>query len=57
MRQKSVSTAGTAEKSPKYRKTPPVFQELKALAREQGLWNLFLSGARGGGLTNLEYAQ
>jgi len=30
---------------------------LKALAREQGLWNLFLSGARGGGLTNLEYAQ
>jgi acyl-CoA dehydrogenase len=26
-------------------KTPRVLQELKALAREQGLWNLFLSGA------------
>src|SRR5262245_31913768 len=37
-------------------KTPPVLQELKALAREQGLWNLFLSGADGSGLTNLEYA-
>jgi acyl-CoA dehydrogenase len=37
-------------------RTPPVLQELKALAREQGLWNLFLSGPHGSGLTNLEYA-
>lgn len=36
--------------------TPPVLQELKKLAREQGLWNLFLSGSHGSGLTNLEYA-
>ena len=37
-------------------RTPPVLQELKALAREQGLWNLFLSGEHGSGLSNLEYA-
>jgi len=37
-------------------RTPPVLQELKSLAREQGLWNLFLSGPQGSGLTNLEYA-
>ncbi|MDR3469525.1 MAG: acyl-CoA dehydrogenase family protein [Xanthobacteraceae bacterium] len=37
-------------------RTPPVLQELKALARQQGLWNLFLSGEHGSGLTNLEYA-
>ena len=37
-------------------KTPQVLQDLKRLAREQGLWNLFLSGEHGSGLTNLEYA-
>ena len=37
-------------------RTPPVLQDLKKLAREQGLWNLFLSGPHGSGLTNLEYA-
>ena len=31
-------------------------EELKAQARERGLWNLFLPGERGAGLTNLEYA-
>jgi acyl-CoA dehydrogenase len=36
--------------------TPPVLQTLKALARREGLWNLFLSGEHGSGLTNLEYA-
>jgi acyl-CoA dehydrogenase len=34
----------------------PVVQELRAEARERGLWNLFLPGAQGAGLTNLQYA-
>jgi len=35
----------------------PVLDELKAQARDAGLWNLFLPhSARGAGLTNLEYA-
>ncbi|MCK7623154.1 acyl-CoA dehydrogenase family protein [Streptomyces sp. RS10V-4] len=37
--------------------TPPVVAELKAEARRQGLWNLFLPDAEyGAGLTNLQYA-
>lgn len=39
----------------KYR-TPEVLQGLKAKARAQGLWNLFLPGAHGAGLTNAQYA-
>ncbi len=36
---------------------PPVLEELKAEARRQGLWNLFLPDREhGGGLTNLQYA-
>ncbi|MEV1286397.1 acyl-CoA dehydrogenase family protein [Micromonospora sp. NPDC049679] len=36
---------------------PPVMDELKAEARNRGLWNLFLPDARhGAGLTNLQYA-
>ena len=36
---------------------PPVMEELKAEARERGLWNLFLPDADlGAGLTTLEYA-
>jgi acyl-CoA dehydrogenase len=39
--------------------TPPLMNELKAIAKEQGLWNLFLPIAYGkysAGLTTLEYA-
>ncbi len=36
---------------------PPVVEELKAKARAEGLWNLFLPDeTHGAGLTNLEYA-
>ncbi len=35
---------------------PPTMESLKAEAREAGLWNMFLPGDHGAGLTNLEYA-
>ncbi|MBW9208294.1 acyl-CoA dehydrogenase family protein [Mumia sp. zg.B53] len=35
---------------------PPMIEDLKAEARKQGLWNLFLPGDGGAGLTNLQYA-
>ena len=38
------------------RRQPPAMEEMKAKAREAGLWNLFLPGDHGAGLTNLEYA-
>lgn len=34
----------------------PVVEGLKAEARRRGLWNLFLPGEAGAGLTNLQYA-
>ncbi|MFJ8111667.1 acyl-CoA dehydrogenase family protein [Streptomyces sp. NPDC096132] len=36
--------------------TPPVIEDLKTEARKRGLWNLFLPGEHGAGLTNLQYA-
>ena len=35
---------------------PAVMEAMKAEARDVGLWNLFLPGETGAGLTNLEYA-
>jgi acyl-CoA dehydrogenase len=34
----------------------PIIGELRREARRRGLWNLFLPGERGAGLTNLQYA-
>jgi acyl-CoA dehydrogenase len=36
--------------------TVPVLGELRKRARSRGLWNLFLPGEHGAGLTNLQYA-
>ncbi|WP_174285648.1 acyl-CoA dehydrogenase family protein [Sphingomonas bacterium] len=36
--------------------TLPIVDELKAEARSQGLWNLFLPGDHGAGLSNYDYA-
>lgn len=35
---------------------PPTMERLKAEARAAGLWNMFLPGEHGAGLSNLEYA-
>jgi len=44
-----------AQGGARYR-TPQSVQDLKKKARAEGLWNLFLPGDHGAGLTNLEYA-
>jgi acyl-CoA dehydrogenase len=36
--------------------TAPVLQDLRREARDLGLWNVFLPGEHGAGLTNLQYA-
>uniref|UniRef100_A0A060T0X4 ARAD1C11880p n=1 Tax=Blastobotrys adeninivorans TaxID=409370 RepID=A0A060T0X4_BLAAD len=42
----------------RWKKVPPVIEELKEKAKSKGLWNLFLSShyKEGAGYTNLEYA-
>lgn len=35
---------------------PAILEDLKAEARSRGLWNFFLPGEHGAGLTNLQYA-
>ncbi len=45
------------DRQPTRWQVPPIMEELKARARERGLWNLFLPESEyGPGLTNLEYA-
>jgi acyl-CoA dehydrogenase len=43
-----------AERGPNDHTVPPVVEDLKKLARERGLWNLFLPAVSG--LTNVDYA-
>lgn len=45
-----------AEVHADHTRQPPTMEALKAEAREAGLWNMFLPGEHGAGLTNLEYA-
>jgi alkylation response protein AidB-like acyl-CoA dehydrogenase len=35
---------------------PPILKDLRAEAKRRGLWNLFLPGDHGAGLSNLQYA-
>ena len=42
--------------SPENWAPPRIVEELKREAKSRGLWNLFLSGEEGAGLTNLQYA-
>ncbi|GAA4888000.1 acyl-CoA dehydrogenase family protein [Saccharopolyspora cebuensis] len=51
-----VYAAQLAEADDRWAAHPPVMEELKAEARRRGLWNLFLPGEHGAGLTNLQYA-
>ncbi|MGA0546287.1 acyl-CoA dehydrogenase family protein [Brevundimonas sp. VNH65] len=45
-----------AEVHADHTRQPPTMEALKAEARDAGLWNMFLPGDHGAGLTNLEYA-
>ena len=51
----AVATRQIAEASDPWAR-PPVMEDLKAEARRRGLWNLFLPGEHGAGLTNLQYS-
>jgi acyl-CoA dehydrogenase len=51
----AVHAAQVAEAANPWARTP-VLAQLKTEARNRGLWNLFLPGDHGAGLTNLQYA-
>ncbi|MEU9131773.1 acyl-CoA dehydrogenase family protein [Kitasatospora sp. NPDC048540] len=51
-----VLTAQLADPAREPWTVPPVVGELQTAARARGLWNLFLPGEHGAGLTNLQYA-
>lgn len=45
------------KKEDRFSEIPPIMEELKVKAEEEGLWNLFLPESEyGAGLTNMEYA-
>ncbi|TDL31890.1 acyl-CoA dehydrogenase [Jeotgalibacillus sp. S-D1] len=45
------------EAASRWSEVPPIMEELKQQARQEGLWNLFLPESEyGAGLTNIEYA-
>ncbi|MBX0359275.1 acyl-CoA dehydrogenase [Halobacillus sp. Nhm2S1] len=45
------------EQKDRFSEVPPIMEELKSKAKEEGLWNLFLpDDTYGAGLSNLEYA-
>ena len=48
--------AGQLAATPESWAQPPIVAELQVEARKRGLWNLFLPGSDGAGLTNLQYA-
>ncbi|MFQ3544012.1 acyl-CoA dehydrogenase [Halobacillus rhizosphaerae] len=53
----SLYEAQLNEQDSRWSGIPPIMDELKSRAKEQGLWNLFLPDhTYGAGLTNLEYA-
>lgn len=55
-REQEYLTALRAQPDP-WTSVPPMIEELKAQAKSQGLWNLFLPDTNyGAGLTNVEYA-
>lgn len=51
-----AATQALPESDPAHWAFLPVIEDLKAEAKARGLWNLFLPGEHGAGLTNLQYA-